>query len=81
MRRFVKREVTFRTTTARNEMGWEIQHLRFESQDDLEAYFISLIGDPALKGKSSKAIGNTLLIWDRNQKPAETSADVAAVGG
>ena len=46
--------------------GKEIHVLRFDTSDELERFFIEeLIGSETMKGRASKAIGATLLIWDR----------------
>lgn len=45
--------------------GREISVIEFEDKSDLLTAFTMLIGNPVMKGHSSKAIGSTLLIWKR----------------
>jgi len=53
--------------STRNKHGKAVLRLRFESFEALEAYFADeLIGSDMMEGSASKAIGCTLLIWDRN---------------
>ena len=49
-----------------NGHGKNIVRLQFNSTEDLEEFFIhEMIGLEKMKKSSSKAIGRTLLIWDR----------------
>ena len=54
-----------------NKHGKKVLRLRFETFDALEKYFIEeLIGTGMMTGSSSKVIGTTLLIWDRDKGDA-----------
>ena len=60
---------TARTLT--NKHGKKVLRLRFETFDALEKYFIEeLIVSGMMTGSSSKVIGTTLLIWDRDKGDA-----------
>lgn len=48
-----------------NENGKEIFRFEFENVQDLESFFISLIGKPSMSGRATKAIGNVLLMWEK----------------
>jgi len=50
-----------------NKKGKLVGRFRFQNFEDLEAFFAEeLIGSAVMKDKSSKVIGTTLLIWNRN---------------
>ena len=58
-----------RTLTNRHDK--RVLVLRFETLDALETYFIEeLIGSGMMADSSSKVIGTTLLIWDRDKGDA-----------
>lgn len=49
-----------------NRRGVKVTQLCFASVEDLEVFFIEeLIGSDLMAGSASKAIGKTLLIWEK----------------
>lgn len=52
--------------TVKNKNGASVTMMRFRDFEALEAFFMDeLIGSDFMKGRASKVIGTTLLIWDR----------------
>jgi len=57
----------YKASSFKNQHGKHIVRMQFNSPSELESFFIhELIGSNMMKGSASKAIGCTLLIWDRN---------------
>lgn len=50
-----------------NDNGKEVFRFEFANVQDLESFFVNLIGKPAMASRATKAIGNVLFMWEKNQ--------------